>query len=121
MALAAGLLCSACAVAVAAAIFANSSGNHQQVGEISLDILQRMLGFGLSYFFLNPLERLFRIESVSTEVTIGLGLLKLLVIFAVFWNRRLLSTVVLNFFFVLLALDLGNAALLAIGRYHTGV
>jgi hypothetical protein len=111
-AFAAGYLAPAVAVAVLISLFA--SGNHHHmaghVGDAAL--------YAAWYYCLNPAHQLFSIGSMDGRTVALLGLGKLaLVGWALLRSRdrpRLL--------FVLLVLfDLGNAALLGIGRYHTGL
>jgi hypothetical protein len=75
-------------------------------------------GFGAWYYCLNPAYRLLGVESWGPRTVVLLGLLKCsLAVWAIARSRgsqRLL-------FLLLVAFDLGNAALLGIGRYQTGL
>jgi hypothetical protein len=101
-------------LAVALLIGHLARGNHQHIGghygEAAI--------FGTWYYCLNPARNLFSVESIGWHTVIALGLCKVAL---VGWalarstgRRRLL-------FALLVAFDLGNAALLGIGRYHTGL
>ena len=74
--------------------------------------------FGAWYWCLNPAYLLFRVESWGWHTVAVLGLVKLALAAWVLarstGRQRLL-------FALLVALDLGNAALLGIGRFHTGL
>jgi len=102
------------AVGVAALILGLSSGNHQHPG----GYLAEMFGFGLAYFCLNPLYRLLELDSFGPFTTAALGLLKVALIVSQLRRQR----GALRRLLVLLVLfDLGNAALLGVGRFHTGL
>jgi hypothetical protein len=102
------------AVVVGALISLLAAGNHKHmaghVGEAAV--------YGLWYFGLNPVHRLFAVESWGWRTTALLGLAKILVIA---WSLREARGKARILFILLLAFDLGNAVLLGIGRYHTGI
>jgi hypothetical protein len=89
-------------------------GNHRHVG----GHVGEAAIFGLWYYCLNPARNLFSVESLGWHTVMALGLCKVaLVAWALarsVGRGRLL-------FALLVAFDLGNAALLGIGRYHTGL
>ena len=104
-------------IVVSLLIFVYAGGNHRQLagGHVPLGAAAQ---FGAWYLSLSPLYRLLPIDSWGWRTTLILGALKLaLVVWALARSggrtRRLL--------FVLLLVDLGNAVLLGIGRYHTGL
>lgn len=101
-------------VGVGALIAALSTGNEHHMsghwGEAAV--------FGAWYYCLNPAYLLFSVASLGWRTAAVLGICKLAI---VGWSllrsqgrQRLL-------FALLVAFDLGNAALLGIGRYHTGL
>lgn len=102
------------AVVVGALISLLAAGNHKHlaghVGEAMV--------YGLWYFGLNPVHRLFAVESWGWRTTVLLGILKVLVIA---WSLREARGKARILFVLLLAFDLSNAVLLGIGRYHTGI
>jgi hypothetical protein len=74
--------------------------------------------YGAWYYFLNPTHALFGIDSVGPRTVIILGILKVtLVVGSLVRSRGHARTL----FALLMAFDLGNALLLGIGRYHTGL
>lgn len=102
------------AIVVGALISLLAAGNHKHmaghVGEAAV--------YGLWYFCLNPVHQLLAVESWGWRTTVLLGVLKVLVIA---WSLREARGNARIFFVLLVAFDLGNAALLGIGRYHTGI
>jgi hypothetical protein len=102
------------AVVVGALITLLSTGNHKHmaghVGEAAI--------YGLWYFCLNPTHQVFAVESWGWRTTGLLGLLKILVLA---WSVREAKGSARVLFIVLVVFDLGNAVLLGIGRYHTGI
>jgi hypothetical protein len=108
----------ACALAPAVltamliAVFAQ--GNHHDLPGHVLEAAT----YGLWYFSLNPSFRLLGIDSWGWHTVVLLGLLKLaLIIWTLSFSRGGQRRVLLMF----VVYDLGNAALLGLGRYHTGV
>ena len=102
------------AVAVAVTIFLVAPGNHHSLGSHGWEMTQ----FGFCYWAAAPLHRLLGSETWHWPIVITLGAGKLALLITVFRGatgrqRSLLS--------LLLALDLGNALLLGVGRYHTGL
>ncbi len=104
-------------VVVAGLIFALATGNHQQLASGSAQF-GRMIQFGLYYFSLNPLHHLLEMSAWGPATAICLGLLKLLL---VGWCLLHSSGRTRHLLLLFLVLDLGNAALLGVGRYHTGL
>jgi hypothetical protein len=102
------------AMVVALIIVVFASGNHQKLSGHLADAAL----YGLWYFCLNPLHRLVAIDSWGPVTTTLAGVIKVALMAWVLVRskgspRRLLV--------LLLAFDLGNSALLGIGRYHTGL
>jgi hypothetical protein len=112
MARVAGYLLPAAAIALLIAAFA--AGNHRHLG----GHLEEAAAFGAWYYLLNPALDVLSVESLGWHTVAALGLCKVaLVVWALGRSRdrqRLL-------FALLVAFDLGNAVLLGIGRYHTGL
>lgn len=108
----AGYLVPAAAVAVAIALFADGNQGHMKghVGEAAV--------YGAWYYCLNPAHRLLSQDSAGWGAVAVLGSLKLaLVAWALVRSRGRERSL----FILLVAFDLGYAALLGIGRYHTGL
>ncbi len=108
------LLCAAPAAVVMLAIGILAHGNHEQMAGHGGD----MLAYGLYFFLLNPFQALLDVNPWGPAAVLWLGALKCALIFFVL---RLTSGRKRALLVVLLAYDLGNAALLGIGRYHTGL
>ncbi|HEY4988330.1 MAG TPA: hypothetical protein VII09_00910 [Opitutaceae bacterium] len=74
--------------------------------------------FGSWYYCLNPGLRLLGVESWGPRTVVAMGLVK----FALMaWTLARSRGRTRLFFLILFAFDLANAALLGIGRYHTGL
>jgi hypothetical protein len=109
------LLCLLPAMVTALLIAAYASGNQQHLNG---HILIRTSVYGFWFFCLNPLYRLLEMDSWGLRTVWLLGGLKLaLILWGLACNggrrRKLLA--------LLLAFDLGNCALVGIGRFHTGL
>jgi hypothetical protein len=102
------------AVAVAALIFALANGNQHAMG----GHMTQATVFGLWYFCLNPIHQLLLVESWGWRTTILIGALKVTLLAWAVVRSKGLSRVL---FIVLILFDLANAALLGVGRYHTGL
>jgi hypothetical protein len=102
------------AVLVTGLIFAFAKGNQHSIGEH----LGEAATYGSWYFCLNPVHELLRIESWGWRTTVILGLVKV-VLYA--WSLLRSRGRTRELFIVLILFDLGNAVLLGIGRYHTGI
>ena len=102
------------AIAVAGLIFLLAKGNqHYMAGHFGQAAV-----YGTWYFCLNPSHALLLMESLSWRTTLALGLLKVaLYAWALLRSRDRAR----DFFTVLILFDLGNSALLGIGRYHMGI
>jgi hypothetical protein len=101
-------------VVVAAVIATQSSGNHRDL----LPHLGEAFEFGLWIFAFNPLFRLLDLGSANSLTLAVIGFSKVAVIVLAFaFSTRQVRCLLL----VLLLVDLGNAALLGIGCYHTGL
>jgi hypothetical protein len=74
--------------------------------------------FAAWYYCLNPAYHLLGFESWGPRTVVLLGIVKVAL---VAWSLARSSGRARTLFLVLLAFDLGNAALLGIGRYHTGL
>jgi hypothetical protein len=100
--------------AIAALIFLLATGNQHTIG----GHLPQAAAFGAWYFSLNPAYLVLSFDSWGWRTTVLLGIAKAaLFIWALLRARGLARTL----FVVLILFDLGNAALLGIGRYHTGL
>jgi len=99
-------------VAVLIALLAGGNQRHMagHGGEASV--------YALWYFCLNPFHRLLSVESWGWRTTALLGALKALLVAWALVRSTGRTRIV---FLLLVAFDLGNAALLGIGRYHTGL
>jgi hypothetical protein len=108
------LACLLPAVAVAVAILVLSPGNARSLGASWRDAVQ----FGFCYWAATPLHRLLDSATWHWPIVIFLAAVKVTLVALVFRrttpSQRLLLALVL-------AYDLGNAALLGIGRHHTGL
>jgi hypothetical protein len=105
-------------VAVALTIYFLSSGNHRALGTLSPEKYRLMLQFGLYYLLLSPLAALAGIYATKAGVILLFGLLKLALVVGAVWLSRDRVRILL---LTLLLLDLANAALLGVGRFHTGL
>lgn len=113
--LCAAMVCVVPAVGVALVIFFASGGNHHAIGHRE-GLWQQAAEFGGWYWAVSPLHRLFEVNSWGLRTTLVLGLIKIAIIWLAFRcaigsQRRLLA--------LFLVLDLGNAVLLGLGRFHT--
>lgn len=110
-------LCLLPTVVVSGLIAAYATGNQTHLLDGS-GTLRRVAQYGWWYFALNPGYGLFGCSSREPSTLFALGFAKVGLITWALWHtrgrpRRLLA--------VLLSYDLGNAVLLGIGRYHTGL
>jgi len=103
-------------------IFLFSTGNHLSLGSLSGEQILAMAKFAGVYLFLNPLTSLFRIpwffDWNTWYIILPMVLIKIGIVFAAF---LLASKPQKYFLSVFLMLDMGNAFLLGLGRYHTGL
>ncbi len=104
-----------CAV-VAALILALASPDTATIGEPRQ--IGSMARFALYYLAQNPLHRILELPRVTLPTVAWLGALKLALV-AWCWMRS--SGRVRRLFLFLLVLDIGNAALLGLGRAQTGI
>jgi hypothetical protein len=74
--------------------------------------------FGAWYYLINPAHYLLRIGSFAPKTVIAMGVLKVAL---TAWSIARTEGRLRTLFVVLVAFDLGNAVLLGIGRYHTGL
>jgi hypothetical protein len=109
------------AIFVTLIIFQNSTGNHQQIISFDKSRLFQMSEFMFACLSLNPIAKLSGAIYSSYNAMVFFGFLKtaLICVTVLYVSRgsRSLSAVLI----VLLAFDLGNAFLLGVGRYHTGL
>lgn len=91
-----------------------SPGNHHSLGEHWRDAVQ----FGFCYWAGTPFHRLLGSELWHWPLVWALGALKAALILSVLRRAAAGQRTLLV---LLLVLDLGNAALLGIGRHHTGL
>jgi hypothetical protein len=110
----AALLCLLPALAVAAVILLFADGNQRSISGHWGEVLQ----FSLAYLLLNPGHLLLGEPPPGSAFSLLLGALKLVVITLglAAGRGRVRALLVL-----LLVYDLGNAGLLGVGRYHTGL
>ncbi len=109
---AAGYILPAVAVAVLIAVLAGGNQNHMSGHWAEAAI------FGAWYYCLNPAYSLLSFESWGWRTVLLLGLCKVaIVVWSLVRSRGRLRLL----FLLLVAFDLGNTALLGIGRYHTGL
>jgi len=102
------------AIAVAVLIALMATGNHQHMAGHGADAAV----FGLWYYCLNPAYLVLSVGSWGWRTVSLLGLFKVaLVAWALLRSRGRLRLLV----GLMVAFDLGNAVLLGIGRYHTGL
>jgi hypothetical protein len=107
------LLCLVPSLGVTLVIMGNASGNHQHMaGHVG-----QALQFALGFFLLNPAFLLLNLGWGAGAFWLAGGL-KLAVVAA---GLRRAGPRLRGLLWLLLAYDLGNAALLGIGRYHTGI
>ena len=102
------------ALATAALIVLYANGNHQHLKGHLLDAAD----FALWYFCMNPFYRLVEMDSWGIRTVALFGTLKLVVIA---WGLLCSDSRQRRLLVLLLLFDLSNAALLGIGRYHTGL
>jgi hypothetical protein len=102
------------AIVVAALIAVMASGNHRHMAGHGPEAA----AFGLWYYCLNPAYLVFSVGSWGWRTVAVLGLCKgALVAWAILRSRGSLRLLIV----LAVAFDLGNAALLGIGRFHTGL
>jgi hypothetical protein len=101
-------------VGVAVLIAFLATGNHQHMkghwGEAAL--------FGTWYYCVNPAHTLFSVDSMGWHTVVLLGLLKAALVLGSISRSSGRARVL---FVMLVVFELGNAVLLGIGRYHTGL
>ncbi len=103
---------------VALAISRFSTGNHRSLPALTTGEALSMLRFGLHYLLLNPLKPLASGHFVELGEVLVFGVTKIaLVTWSLCWSRGRTRL----FLGMLLLLDVGNAALLGVGRFHTGL
>ncbi len=102
------------ALAVGATIFFTAAGNHRALG----GHLGEVAAFAFCHWSVAPLHRLLGAVTWHWPLIVSLGVVKLAVIVAVL---RTATTPQRRLLVLFLLLDLGNAALLGIGRHHTGL
>jgi len=99
-------------------IFSYSKGNHQSLSTLNPEKYRLIAQFSLYYLALNPLKPITTIYSLDLMPVLSFALLK--IVLAV-WAFRICQGRARMLLLMLWLLDLGNAALLGIGRYHTGL
>jgi hypothetical protein len=104
----------AIAAGVAAVIAAFSSGNHHHMQGHWVEALV----YGSWYYALNPAYRILGVGSWGWPTAGILGMLKVML---VAWALARSQGRLRLLFALLVASDLGNAVLLGVGRYHTGI
>lgn len=109
----AALACLIPGVAVALVIMSASTGNHQHIEGHGLAMAQ----FAAAYFLLNPLYSWVAEGPIAAGWLPVFAVIKLAVIIGGLWISR---GRIRHALWLLLIYDLGNAALIGVGRYHTG-
>jgi hypothetical protein len=95
-------------------IAALADGNHQHLAGHILDAAD----FGLWFFCLNPLFSIMNIDSWGIRTLVVIGIIKVALIG---WGLLRSSSSQRNLMILFVAFELANAALVGIGRYHTGL
>ncbi len=120
--LALAILATIPALTEAGLVMAYAPGSHQHILDGGHGL--QMVNFALHYFILNPLFHLFSLKSINVLNLVVIGLLKIVtIVYALFLTIRSSgdTRTKLLFLILLLLYDLGNSALLGVGRYHTGI
>ena len=102
-------------------IFAGSTGNHHLISALDVTTFGKMLEYASHVFLRNPFCHLFGLSGDRFDLIWSLGVFKIVLLMfglIIAWlkDRRLF-----NFFVILILFDLGNSALLGLGRYHEGL
>lgn len=111
-----GVVCLLPCAVVAGCIYVFAGGNHHRIGAAGQ--LSLITQFSFYYLGMNPLYRLLEWDSWGPYTAVLLGTLKLALIL---WSLRRSEGRVRRLLLLFVLLDLGNAALLGLGRYHTGM
>lgn len=113
-----GVICFLPAFVVALLIVVTQpGGNHHHLGEDG-DRLFGMARYAAWYFGMNPFHRLLGVDSWGWRTTTLLAAAKIAL---VIWGLRRSNDRTRRLLALLLIFDIGNAALLGIGRFHTGL
>jgi hypothetical protein len=110
--------CVAASAAMAVAIARTASGNHQHLLDAGAPAFTRMAHFGAAFLFLNPLDDLLHLRAAPGLKMALYGALQVAAFAAALSRTSGAKRTVIALFALL---DLGNAALVAVGRYHTGI
>lgn len=102
-------------------IYIFAAGNHQSILAYDWNLYIKMAEFGGAYFFLNPLAVLFHLPWGSWQNAYVFILFILLKITVFYFGLRLANSEQRRLIIVFLFMDLCNAVLLGLGRYHTGL
>lgn len=102
------------AIGVAALIFVFAAGNHRALG----GQLGSATAFALCHWCVAPLYRLLGAVTWHWPLILALGSVKITVVLL---TLRAAGTSQRRLLYLLLLFDLGNAALLGLGRHHTGL
>lgn len=111
------------AIFVLILISALAGGNHQHLGEVGSEKIYKMFEYGSHVFLLNPLSQLLGFEGDGRAQLLWLGFIKIIIIATSFYwalkcTQNKILTAALSAFLIL---DLGNATLLGLGRFHEGL
>lgn len=98
-------------------VLTQAGGNHQELGQEEGQFAD-MLRYAWWYYGMNPFHRLFEIGSWGWRTTTLLTAAKVLL---TLWVLRRAAPREAWVFWLLLIFDVGNAVLLGLGRYHTGL
>jgi hypothetical protein len=110
-----GLVCLIPALALAVLLGVFAPGNHHRLAEAGF---LAPLNFAAWYFLLNPFHRLVDVSTWGPHTLVVIGGIKIVVLIQ---GWRLASRAQRQLLLPILLFELGNTALLGIGRYHTGL
>lgn len=102
-----------------------AGGNHDRLVDMNSEVFSHMVKYGATYLFLNPAWQFFGYESYEQapmlfgmiSVIKGAFIVVSLFIALKIQKNQILFSVLVAFFL----LDLGNAVMLGLGRYHEGL
>ena len=108
------------AVIAAGQVMLSSTGNHQHLGQSVTESSDQILSFALNFFFMNPVFRWFSDSPPDLTALWLCGTVKTMLWIAALLLARaqggFLKLLIITFLFF----DLGNTALVTMGRFHTG-
>lgn len=100
-----------------------AGGNHQHLSDVGGEKIYKMFEYGSHVFLLNPLSQLLGFEGDGRDDLVWLGAIKIIILATSFYwalkcKQNQILTAALSAFLIL---DLGNATLLGLGRFHEGL